>query len=246
MERSLEMGPTQHALLMGWLAREAICTLGEIPADDLLRDAVRRYGRERGQCMAQRAVARGHPLDWVSYLAYREWSAPEGAHEDRVVALQPQLHMQVTRCPWHAAWEAEGLTAYGRRYCRDIDRAIVQGFSPALELSVSRTLASGDSCCEFVYIGFGLGPEEEMRLALLQAELGETAILPWRYHLGHLYWTVRRVFAEHTGAAGLAMAERALATFRERFGADAAQVIVDQADVDYGRVPPPKDAQEGR
>ncbi len=231
------LGPTHHALLMAWIAREAIQTFGELPADDLLREAIRRYGQQRGRRMAQRASARGLPLDWVSYLAYREWIAPESPHTSEIVALVPQLHMQIARCPWNDAWQAEGLARYGHRYCRDIDRAIVQGFSPALELSVSRLLPAGDPCCEFVYIGFGMGSEEEARLACLQAELGDSATLPWSYHVGHLYWTTQNVLAEHTGAAGVAIAQRALATLEERFGAELAQIVKDQASVDYATVP---------
>ncbi len=219
------LGPAHHALLMGWIAQEAVRVLGPIPSDDLLHDAMRRYGEERGSRMAQRALARGHALDWTSYLAHKEWAAPDHPHASETVATTPHWRMRVTQCPWNDAWQAEGLATYGRYYCRDIDQAIVQGFNPALSLSVGQTLPGDGDCCEFAYTGYVLDPEEEARLEKLRADLGDSVVMPWSYHLGHLYWTMLRVFQEHTGAAGLAILERALSTWERRFGTEAADAI---------------------
>lgn len=227
------LGPPQHALLFAWLAQEAERVLGPIPADDLIRQAVQRYGRERGARMAQRAEALGLPLDWTTYQALGEWSAPEYPHEAMTIQHTPQWQRLVTVCPWNDAWRAEGLQRYGRLYCRDIDRALVQGFLPDMEYSVSRTLPAGQPCCEFVAIGYGLTEGEMARLQALRIRIGDTAVMPWEYHLGHLYWTLCREFEAHTGAAGTAMAERALAAFEKRFGKDLADAIRAQEGTDF-------------
>jgi hypothetical protein len=219
------LGPAHHALLMAWMAQEAVRVLGPIPAHDLLRDAVQRYGQERGSRMAHRATAWGHALDWTSYLAYKEWAAPDHPHSSETITTTPHWQTHVTQCPWNDAWEAEGLVASGGYYCRDIDRAIVQGFNPALSLAVGQTLPNEGACCEFAYTGYVLDADAEERLAALRADLGDSVVMPWSYHLGHLYWTVRRMFAEHTGAAGIAIAERALSTWEARFGAEAVDTI---------------------
>ncbi|MFO7698911.1 MAG: L-2-amino-thiazoline-4-carboxylic acid hydrolase [Anaerolineae bacterium] len=230
---SRPLGPPQHALLFAWLAQEAERVLGPIPADDLIRCAVQRYGRERGGRMAQRAEALGLLLDWTTYQALGEWSAPGYPHEAMTLQDTPQWQRIVTVCPWNDAWRAEGLQRYGRFYCRDIDRALVRGYSPDMEYSVSRTLPEGQPCCEFVAIGYGLTDDEMARLEILRARLGSTAVMPWEYHLGHLYWTMRRVFEAHTGAAGASIAQRALATFEKRFGAGLADTIRAHESTDF-------------
>lgn len=230
---SRPLGPPKHALLFAWLAQEAERVLGPIPADDLLRQAVQRYGRERGGRMAQRATALGLPLDWTTYQALGEWSAPDHPHEAMTIQHTPQWQRIVTVCPWNDAWRAEGLQRYGSLYCRDIDRALAQGFSVEMEYSVSRTLPEGQPCCEFVAIGYGLTDDEMARLEILRARLGSTAVMPWEYHLGHLYWTMRHEFEAHTGAAGTAIAERALTLFEKRFGAELADAIRAHESTDF-------------
>jgi hypothetical protein len=230
---SRPLGPPQHALLFAWLAQEAERVLGPDPADDLLRQAVQRYGRERGGRMAQRATALGLPLDWATYQALGEWSAPDCPHEAMTIQHTPQWQRIVTVCPWNDAWRAEGLQRCGWLYCRDIDRALVQGYSPDMEYSVSRTLPEGEPCCEFVAIGYGLTDDEMARLEVLHARVGSTAVMPWEYHLGHLYWTMRREFEAHTGAAGTAIAQRALATCEKRFGAELADAIRAHESTDF-------------
>jgi hypothetical protein len=224
-EDTRPLGPRQHALLFTWLAQEAERALGVLPADDLIRHAVQRYGRERGGRMAQRAETLGLPLNWTTYQALSEWSAPAYPHESMTLQHTPQWQRIVTICPWNDAWRAEGLQAYGRLYCGDIDRALVQGFSPDLEYSVSRTLPAGQPCCEFVAIGYALTDRAIERLAALRSRLGDSAVMPWEYHLGHLYWSMRSELEARTGAAGGAIAQRALATFETRFGTALAETI---------------------
>ncbi len=227
------LGPPQHALLFAWLAQEAERVLGPIPTNDLLRCAVQRYGHERGRRMAQRAEALGLPLDWTVYQALGEWSAPEYPHEAMTLQHTPQWQRIVTVCPWNDAWRAEGLQQYGRLYCRDIDRALVQGFSVEMEYSVSRTLPAGQPCCEFVALGYALSDQEIERLAALRERIGASAVMPWEYHLGHLYWTLRREFEAHTGAAGTAIASRALILFEKRYGSELADSVRRHESTDF-------------
>jgi hypothetical protein len=223
-------GPPEHALLFAWLAEEAVRTLGPVAADGLIHAAVRRYGRERGGRMARRAARLGLPLDWVSYLALGEWRAP-GHRVD--LERAPEMHGQVLACPWNDAWESEGLAGYGRLYCRDIDRALVQGFNPAMAYRVARTLPAGDACCDFVSAGYAFDGAEEARLDALRQRLGTSAVMPWDYHLGHLYWAMHREFEVHIGAAGTAIAERALARCEARLGARVVRAIRDHATTDF-------------
>ena len=209
-------GPECHALLFAWLAREAMRPRRD-GDEDVIRRAVWRYGVQRGSRMAQRAQAAGHPLDFLHYLAYSEWRARPEAFEITVLENAPHLHQQVYRCPWHQAWADADLMPYGRLYCLDIDRAVAHGFNPELVLEVNGTHTNGAACCDFVFREAGLTPERQAELDALRVELGDSAVMGWDYHCGHLYQTLRNALIAAYGPEGEAMAEVALAVFYRPF-----------------------------
>jgi hypothetical protein len=138
----------------------------------------------------------------------------------------PNHLAQIHRCPWKDAWEAHGLMPYGRIYCLDIDEALVHGFSPELKLEVRSTLSSGDPCCEFVF--------HDVSPALAAAG---RAVMPWEYHMGHLFKTVGEVFVEELGEQGQAAADEALAQFARQYGQQAAQAVAGYGDTDFEQLP---------
>ena len=217
-----ELTPRDHALLFALLAREVVGRAGE-ERDAQKRDAqkpdaqkpdaqkrgaqvlhraVWRYGQERGRRMAQRAMAAGQPLDWVTYMAYGEWRAPEGWQRSETLATAPDLVRQVTLCPWHQAWLDHDLLPYGRHYCLTIDAAIAAGFNPYLRLVVDGTLAEGAEACTFIFQEANLTPKQQARLDALRASLGDSAVRPWDYHLAHLAQTMGEVLVDELGEVG--------------------------------------------
>ncbi|MGI6368845.1 MAG: L-2-amino-thiazoline-4-carboxylic acid hydrolase [Anaerolineae bacterium] len=231
------LGPPQHALLMALLAEEAIQALGQLPAEELLAEGVRHYGHQRGARMAQRAARLGLPLDWVSYQALGEWAAPHHPHTGRTLEAAPQWRRIVTGCPWNDAWAAEGAQHLGKLYCAHVDAALVEGFSCQMAYDVRQTLSAGDPCCEFVAAGYALTDEDLTRLEELRARLGQRAVMPWDYHLAHLYWSMRHTLEAHTGAAGSAIAERALQRLASRLGSSVSEAILRHADTDWNHAP---------
>jgi hypothetical protein len=214
-----------HALLFAWLVRAAMERAGEERGEAAIRQAVRTYGEERGHRMALRAEANGERLDMESYMAYGEWAAAPGESEQVVVEDGADVRSTVLRCPWHRAWAKDDVMAYGRLYCLEIDEALARGFNPALRLDVNTTLSNDGEPCELVFHEVGArGPRRGM-------------VMPWAYHLGHLYKTVGAVLEKELGGAGREAAAEALAVFTERFGEDAAQAVLSYADVDFGRLP---------
>jgi hypothetical protein len=192
-----------------------------------VRQAVRRYGEQRGRRMALRALADGQALTMDSYRAYGEWQAGEGETGQEVVEPMPDLVSRVHRCPWHRAWEVHDLMPYGRLYCLEIDEALVRGFNPDLRLDVNAIQTRGDPYCEFVYHGVqGSGPRKG-------------TVMPWEYHAGHLFKTVGEVAVEALGESGQEAVDGALAEFAAYYGQEAAQVLVGYADADFDRLPGP-------
>ena len=229
--------PEHHALLFAWMAQELVTSLGEARAATVLRKAVWRYGRQRGHRMALRALGNGDPLTLLTFMAYGEWRAPEGAMEATTVQTTPDLHRQVHRCPWFAVWQIQGVMDYGRHYCRHIDKAILHGFNPELRLKVRGTRPDGSACCEFYYPGADLDKAAMSMLQAKQAALGLSVVMPWEYHVGHLYKSLSDVMTEALGPRGRAMASSTLALFGRHFGEAAARAVAASAETDFSRLP---------
>lgn len=65
---------------------------------------------------------------------------------------------------------------------------------------------------------------------------GQT-VMPWEYHLGHLYKTMTEVLVEEMGEEGEAAARDALAEFAARYGQDAARIVEVNAAAAFDRLP---------
>lgn len=227
---------THHAMLFALAAREIVQAAPD-RGEGIVRQAVRRYGAQRGKRMALRAQANGDPLDMFNYMAYGEWAVGEGEMSSQMVAEGPAARSVVQRCPWHTAWADRDLMGYGRLYCLEIDEALARGFNPALRLEVRRTRPNGGEPCEFVYHGAGLTPAAKAALQRKKAALASRNIMPWEYHCGHLYQALLRHAVRELGEAGERAMERALAEFAAAYGAEAARIVAEYAQADFDRLP---------
>lgn len=225
-ESTQEFSAADHALLFGWIARAVIRRAGAERGEPVVRQAVRRYGEQRGRRMAQRAQAHGDPLSMDSFLAYGELQGREGDALYETVQETPDLRSNVLRCPWHQTWRRESLMAYGRIYCQEVDYALVRGFSPELRIEVNGWLSNGDPCCEFVYHDVAGAP------------VGGGAVkMPWIYHLGYLFKTAGDVIALELGEVGEDAIAEALGEFAARYGEEAALAVAASEDTDSDRLP---------
>jgi hypothetical protein len=223
-----DLTPTHHALLFAWLARAVIRRAGKSQGEAIVRQAVRRYGEQRGRRMAMRALSDGQALTMNAYMAYGEWRAAAGQADSAMVQEFPLPIGQVYRCPWHEAWEDQDVMAYGRLYCLEVDHALVRGFNPDLRLDINSIKSAGDDFCEFAYYGADLSEP---------AQSGRPTVMPWDYHLGHLYKTVGQVVLEEIGEPGAEAVSEALAEFAACFGQDAAAAIEAYGDTDFDSLP---------
>ena len=214
---------THHALLFAWIAREVIQRVGEGSGAAVIGTWVRRYGNERGRRMALRAQANGHPLTVENYFRYGEWSVGEGEMEQRLLEKSPRVTIHALKCPWFSAWKGSGLVIYGWLYCQGIDRALVEGFNPDLRIDVTRTLSNGGKECEFIFYDANLkeGPPEKKN------------VMPWSYHIGHLYGTACQILTEACGKAGEEAISAAMEEFTRRFGEKAARRVIAESQRDF-------------
>lgn len=123
----IKLNEKHHAsIVLGFY--KALAEKGKQGLDVFVR-AAQFYGEERGRRMALRALRDGHPLDYVSYFAYGEWESTPGFYDVTMTPRPGVVDEQICRCPWADVFRAADFTACGTAYCREIDRAIVCGFT---------------------------------------------------------------------------------------------------------------------
>ena len=225
--------PEHHAVMFGLLAK-GVCGHFGPAADALLQRAVQRYGEQRGARMALRCLSNGDPLDMASYFAYCEWSHRGGAQKTDPDPDCSYLSYRMLACPWHTAWKQSGLLAYGRYYCRFVDRAILRGFSPVLVLEVPTWLSEHESeGCRFHWKSAENTQAFLARQRAVAARLDGSQIRDFCYHTAHLY----AVFAECMGkqhASLAAVVEReARKGFAKRYGQPMLALVLAAAGQDF-------------
>lgn len=230
--------PKHHALLFAWISKAVFDRVDENRAEAVIRKAVRRYGEERGRRMALRARSNGHKLSMVNYIAYGEWQAEPGQQIQEIIAKVPNLVTHVHKCPWQDAWAENDALHYGRLYCQEVDEALVRGFNPDLHLDVNGTKSEGKGHCEFVFHNANLGIINTILLGYRRAvKPAGNAVMPWDYHLGHLFKTMREVIGEEFGELGEEAMDAALSVFTESFGESAGEAIKAFSGTDFKRLP---------
>ncbi len=236
--QSPQFAARAHALLFASIARAVLQALGPEEGAALIRAAVRTYGEQRGRRMALRARANGHRLSVANYFVYGEWQVPPGEMEFAFTAKKPHARLNVARCPWFAAWQAEGLLKYGRIYCQEVDGALVRGFNPDLVIEVKATRTNDDLPCNFLFKDANLTILKQLGL-LYRKKInpGHRVIMPWDYHTGHLYDTLAATFEEGLGNGAAVVMEAALQTFAAIFSREHVTVLENFRGMDFDGLP---------
>jgi hypothetical protein len=223
-----------HAMLFAWIAEAVVEIAGSEKGEEVMRLAVRRYGMERGRRMALRAEADARPLNMLNYIAYAEWKAQPGEMKQKVAGRNPHAEVKVSVCPWHSAWEKSGMIPMGRFFCLEIDKALVSGFNPELNIDINSIHTDGSDYCDFVFREAKLNIPNLFLLVLRKLfRPGKKAVRSWDYHLGHLYKTLKTVITEELGVQGAEAAGQALKVFQEHFGSSAARKVLSFSDNDF-------------
>ena len=240
MSKDLQDGFTEvhHALLHGWIAKAVVERAGEQRGEAIVRRAIRQYGEERGRRMALRAQANRHALSMPTYIGYSEYRLRRGVIPLKIIERSPDARVRIPRCPWHSAWKENDLLSLGRLYCLEVDKALVRGFNPELELDVNGTLPDGAAECEFVYRGANLTILNYLKIQYRRmVSPGASAVMPWDYHVGHLFTTFEKVVEEELGHVGREAVEAGLAQFAERYGEQGMQRVAASRSIDFESVP---------
>lgn len=227
-----------HALLFTCMSKSVILEAGEEQGGRILRDAVKKYGEQRGRRMALRAKKNGHPLTMDNYLAYGEWEVPKGEMKFRFAEKTPHARLHVFKCPWNDIWMKNDLVDYGHYFCREIDAALVRGFNPELEIEINSTQTTGGNYCDFLFKEANLSLVKILGLIYKKKiNPGKDAIMPWEYHTGHLFKTLSDVIKNELEPASEAILTNALEAFTALFSERHADTLKGYQATDFERLP---------
>lgn len=190
--------------------------------------AAQTYGEQRGKRMAMRSIADGQTLDFRSYFAYGEYSSTDAFFEVQMWGEPGVVNEKVSRCPWADLFARRGLKDCGEAYCREIDRAIVRGFNPELELETRSTQHYGD-CCRFYFRHPAVTQEILEQAEELTAGRRDIA-LPLSYHCAHVFHVFKAVAEGVFGTEGEAVVKEVLRGFSAEYGKTAADFLSQKAD----------------
>jgi hypothetical protein len=144
----------------------------------------------------------------------------------------------VHKCPWHEAWEETDLKSYGKLYCQEVDEALVRGFNPDLLIEVNTTKSEGAEHCEFIFHDANLGAVNSLLLRYRREfNPANRGVMPWAYHLGHLYRTFGEVLGDELGEIGYEAMEAGLEDFTSTFGLEVATKIRTYSNTDFDSLP---------
>lgn len=192
-----------------------------------------RYGEQRGNRMAQRAIRDGRALDFAAYKEYVEWENTEtakqlmGGNQCQEVSFTPNYETHWFTCPWCYQFKAMGLQECGILYCAHIDQAIARGFNPELKLEVPKNMNQyGKTYCQQIWYGANF---EEGKLPQGKPENKES----FAYHCAHLYDTYSSIAEAIFAEEGKNVAQEVLQRFAAEYGQEMAAVLKEYAGTDF-------------
>lgn len=225
-----------HAFVYGVIAQEVLARRPD--GTDVLEEGIKLYGLQRGSRMGQTADAFGDPRTMQTYLAYGEWAPAPGEMEIEVPEESPSAVWNVKKCPWSREWAEQGMLEVGKLYCKYVDRELVHGFHPELDLGIGATQTGGDPYCYFKWNGADLTPEHKAENAAIGQKVGKVRLKTWAYHMAHIYKTMGEVVERRLGRevreAVYAGADRRLA---QRYGEELVELMHAGLVLDYWTTP---------
>ncbi|EGO62492.1 L-2-amino-thiazoline-4-carboxylic acid hydrolase [Acetonema longum] len=228
-----------HAVLFGLIAKFSEETLGDTGLETC-RQGVIIMARERGLRSAKRCLANGDELTIKSYLCYAELFDSKGWNQVEINAYAPIYQTSTIRCGWYDTWKKYGFEKYSLIYCAGIDKNILYGFNPQLQLDMDKVLADGDDCCGFKWIGCRFDDKAELD-AIMEKRMHNLSNITKKflYQTGHLLSTLQRtLYLEHGFIAGNTIIDNSLEAYAKIFSKEKSDRIRTEAKKNFMLVDP--------
>lgn len=179
--------------------------------------------RERGLRSAKRCIANGDALTINNYLCYAELLDSEGWNKVEISSYTPMYQTRTVRCGWYDTWNKYGFEKYSPIYCAGIDKNILYGFNPQLQLEMDKALADGDDCCSNCKFDDKAELESIMNK---RARLLPNITKGFLYQAGHLLSIMQRTICLEYGLiAGNTIIDNALEAYARVFSKEKADLI---------------------
>lgn len=133
------------------LSRQIIQELGD-EGETVVREATRRYGRDRGRKRRQKHLDLNVKINMHSLFGVCSDLPPDPRfRRDRLMLTEEERNSHTLICPMAEVWEKYGAKKIGRIYCEEFHRACYQEYAFGLtQVNLARTLTEdGDEYCDF-------------------------------------------------------------------------------------------------
>ena len=132
------------ARMFAIVARRVEERLGE-EGRQIMVDAVKEFGFERGRDIARRAAARGQDNTLEHYLENYDMERSDNFGYDNTYT-KDAVYQEFSGCVFAETWMAEGQEKYGRIYCENIDPSIASGYNQDLECIHDKIMYDDHKC----------------------------------------------------------------------------------------------------
>ena len=138
------------AQLFASMSKSIIERLGPEEGEELIKQAVEYFGKERGKRIAELVKGQGKPLSFKNWLIYSDIGGEN--FEFKPTIDGSDLVVEVGYCSFIAAAEKWDLGEYAELYCNYVDYAILEGYNPDVKLILEQRHKTGKNHCLFRYI----------------------------------------------------------------------------------------------
>ncbi|MFJ5763464.1 L-2-amino-thiazoline-4-carboxylic acid hydrolase [Neobacillus sp. NPDC093182] len=120
------------AKLFAQVSKAVVDCFGE-EGREVIMEAVRTFGEERGRNIAKRAAMAGEPNEIDHYLSNYDMGRSE-LFQYETLFHPKEIEQTFTKCAFAEQWIKDGMQEYGILYCQMIDPAIAKGFNRNFEV----------------------------------------------------------------------------------------------------------------
>jgi predicted hydrocarbon binding protein len=132
------------------ITEEIIDQFGE-KGKNVIIEAVKKYGEERGRRIAENIRSMGKELTMKNFLIYGDLDS-SSILKYKPTIVDGNLEIIVRDCVFCNGCQEWNKLEYGKFYCQYIDEAVLKAYNPNLTLEIPSRMPMGDKKCHFRYI----------------------------------------------------------------------------------------------
>ncbi|MBW2618138.1 MAG: L-2-amino-thiazoline-4-carboxylic acid hydrolase [Deltaproteobacteria bacterium] len=195
-----------------------------------IRQALRAFGRYRGQRWRKWHQEEGLPLNLESFITFVDIDSTRGCggYNPETIIDPCYVEFQTTHCPLHEVCRENDFEHWGYIYCDEMHFEIMKVYQPKAIIEIHENLMKRDPGCHFYLMMPSLTPEDEIDRTPLRAlaernekdPVGFTRFMLHRegIQVGMLYYFLARAVIDRFGAEGRSLVTESLQGMGARMG----------------------------